>query len=520
VWAGWLRGRANSVRAALAFVAVASAIFAVAAQDVVDGPAAGAAVAGPVAHVAAPTHAPLVPVSRDSAVPVAVVARAEAMPATQPQRAARSANRARTGKANQTVNAQPASKAVTSVVAARPVRSAASPSVSSVATIATRTSTAVTKSKLTVVMRGNGHGHGMSQYGAQGAALAGKSYRQITGFYYPGTTVKTLRTWLIRVHLTNAGSTVTVAPRAHLVVTGVSGVLPTSGVKRYRLVAGTHSTLRLQRLDAQAGSHWRTVYGPLANNAQFSRTDGGANLLYEPSGRRMEYRGALRAVRASATGTSGGVIPVNVVTLDQYTAGVVPREMPISWKKSAVEAQALAARSYGRYAVTHPRSAAYDICDTTDCQVYGGKAAYTAGGSLMWTDAWWVAKATSNQVIAYKNKTIFAQFAASDGGWSLDGGKPYLVARADPYDNRASGDPYLNYSRTISASSFAHYFGLAKVTRIDTTRDGHGADGGRILSGYVTGKTAAGHAKRVAAAGYDFSAAVGAGTTWITLHNG
>ena len=94
---------------------------------------------------------------------------------------------------------------------------------------------------------------------------------------------------------------------------------------------------------------------------------------------------------------------VNVVTLDQYTAGVVPREMPISWQRNAVEAQALAARSYGRYAVNHPRSARYDICDTTDCQVYGGKAAYTSGGSLRWTDAMWAAKATSNQVIAYHN---------------------------------------------------------------------------------------------------------------------
>ncbi len=507
----------------LAFIGVVAAILGgSAAQDVAGGQAAGAEAAHPGTVRAISTPAPAAPVSRDSAGPEAAAPRAEAMPAAQPQRAARAAQPAQTVKsarvkADKAVNAGPASKAVKAVSAARTVKSAASPSAASVAPIATRTFTAVTHAQLTVVMRGNGHGHGMSQYGAQGAALAGRTYRQITGFYYPGTTVKTLRTGLIRVQLSNAGSTVTVAPRSNLAVTGVSGTLPTSGVKRYRLVAGAHSPLRLQRLDTGAGAHWRTVNGALSNSAQFSRTDGGANLLYEPSGRQIEYRGALRAVRATASGTSGGVIPVNVVTLDQYTAGVVPREMPISWKKAAVKAQALAARSYGRYAVTHPRSAAYDICDTTDCQVYGGKAAYTAGGALMWTDALWVAQETSNQVIAYHNKTIFAQFAASDGGWSLDGGKPYLVARADPYDNAASGDPYLSYHRKISATSLAHYFGLAKLIRIDTTRDGHGADGGRILSGSVTGKTAAGQTKRVAATGSDFSAAVGAGTTWITL---
>ena len=40
----------------------------------------------------------------------------------------------------------------------------------------------------TISGRGFGHGRGMSQYGAQGAAIAGKSVRQILDFYYPGTT--------------------------------------------------------------------------------------------------------------------------------------------------------------------------------------------------------------------------------------------------------------------------------------------------------------------------------------------
>ena len=42
----------------------------------------------------------------------------------------------------------------------------------------------------TVVLRGHGfgHGHGMSQYGAQGAAKQGLGYKQIVNFYYPRTT--------------------------------------------------------------------------------------------------------------------------------------------------------------------------------------------------------------------------------------------------------------------------------------------------------------------------------------------
>lgn len=42
---------------------------------------------------------------------------------------------------------------------------------------------------LFLITRGRGHGVGLCQYGADGAARAGKSYRQIIEFYYPGTEV-------------------------------------------------------------------------------------------------------------------------------------------------------------------------------------------------------------------------------------------------------------------------------------------------------------------------------------------
>ena len=46
----------------------------------------------------------------------------------------------------------------------------------------------------TIVGHGFGHGHGMSQYGANGAAHKGLTHQQILAFYYPGTTpAKTVR---------------------------------------------------------------------------------------------------------------------------------------------------------------------------------------------------------------------------------------------------------------------------------------------------------------------------------------
>jgi SpoIID/LytB domain protein len=370
--------------------------------------------------------------------------------------------------------------------------------------------------KLSITMRGNGHGHGMSQYGARGAAIDGKTYRQILAFYYPGTKVVTVPTGRIRVRLSNAGSTDAVAAAPDLTVTGVSGALPSKGVKAYRLMQGTGTKLWLQRMSTAAGAGWRTLRTGLPNRAEFHRTGWAPMRLLEPGGTSTAYYGFLRAVRNSSYGQAGGVTTVDRLTYNNYAAGVVPREMPASWERAAVRAQAVAARTYGLYAVQHPMSPEYDICDTSQCQVYGGKAHYNAAGHQVWTDDQSASTGTSYRVLDYKGTPIFSQFAASNGGWSVAGGQPYLKAQADPYDARPSGDPYINYSKTASVKSIAAYFGLAKVTKIAVTaRDGHGMWGGRVISGYVQGTDRSGKAKTVAATGFDFAAAYGIGTTWF-----
>ena len=51
---------------------------------------------------------------------------------------------------------------------------------------------ASTSGSFTVRGSGFGHGWGMSQYGAYGAAVKGLSWKQILAFYYPGTTRSSL----------------------------------------------------------------------------------------------------------------------------------------------------------------------------------------------------------------------------------------------------------------------------------------------------------------------------------------
>lgn len=375
----------------------------------------------------------------------------------------------------------------------------------------------VTSKKLVVTMRGLGHGHGMSQYGARGAALAGKNYQQILDFYYPHTTLRTLHRSAIRVRLSGTGTTLDVLAASRLHVTGVAGALPTAGVRRYRLVANAGTGTSLQQL--LVGKGWRTINGALPNGAQLHRTHMSAMRVSTGGGQTVAYSGWLTAVRVNPSGRAGGVFAVNKVSLDQYTAGVVPREMPASWERAAVDAQAVAARTYGQYAVEHPLSTSYDICDTTACQVYGGSAAYNADGSLRSRNFLPAARDTSRQVLTYGGQTIFAQFSASNGGWTVAGGQPYLVAKADPYDNAASGDPYLGYTTTIDASWLARQYGLVSITSVAIARDGHGSGGGRAVSVTIAGTASDGTKKQITTTGGDLAATVGAGTTWLAVRN-
>jgi len=361
---------------------------------------------------------------------------------------------------------------------------------------------------VTVHLRGNGHGHGMSQYGARGAAIAGLSAADIVAFYYPGTSLVALGASTVRVLVSGAGSTTVVGASPGLRVTGVSTVLPTSGVSRYRLIAAGVG-LTLQRL---VGATWSTVRTGLASGAEVYRAAGTVR-LYLADGSSTVYRGAIRALRAG-----NAVSTVNRVSLDGYVVGVVPREMPSSWQAAAVQAQAIAARSYGRNAAESHADQAYDICDTSQCQVYGGMARYSRTGAVLWTEDLAARAGNENKVLRYNHRTIFAQFSASNGGWAVNGGQPYLVALADKYDNAASGDPYLSYTRSVPVASIARYYGLVSASAIQiTARDGHGAWGGRVTSGFVDGKDAQGRARHIATTGFGLQAAMGVGTTWLSI---
>src|SRR4051794_9772813 len=123
----------------------------------------------------------------------------------------------------------------------------------------------------TLLGHGWGHGHGMSQYGAYGAAKErGLNYRQIVGFYYPHTTLvgQPMSTGVRVLLHDTASDRLTVAPAAGLrASTKAAGVpdcvLPASfdagktTVARWRaLVVTVNGTTGIRLQHTNDGSTW------------------------------------------------------------------------------------------------------------------------------------------------------------------------------------------------------------------------------------------------------------------------
>lgn len=351
-----------------------------------------------------------------------------------------------------------------------------------------------------ILGHGYGHGHGMSQYGARGAARRGLNAAQIIAFYYPGTTLASVAGSTVRVKVTDDGTDTVVNADPGLVVGWAGGSRAlTTPATRWRLKPlGTGFAVDYL---PSGTTVWKRSFTTTSTAADFSR---GASpiRLYQSNGSSTVYRGKVGAVR---TGTTQ--FTMNRVPLDSYLQGVIPREMPSSWEASAVQAQAIAARSYARYAVEHNASSAYDICDTTSCQVYGGLTAEEPGSNA-------AVIATAGRVARYGSATIFAQFSSSNGGWLTDGGQPYLVAKADPYE-AFSGDPNLSWQRQVPMPRVASFYGLTSVQgiRIDQ-RDGHGEWGGRVVKATVIGKYGS-TMKSVSTSGSALASAMGLPHSWF-----
>ena len=372
---------------------------------------------------------------------------------------------------------------------------------------------------------GWGHGRGMSQWGAQGAASLGVDADTITSTYYPGTTRSVLPDAPIRVLLqADEGTDTQVYAASGLQVTdlatGTTTALP-SGPTRWRATTDS-SGLRLSSL---TGSTW-TPYAATGTATESTPASYAGPLRFSgptfvrlafPDGSSRDYRGSVQAVRTSATRLQS----LAVMGLEDYLLGVVPRESSASWKPAALQAQAIAARSYSANKRSRvPSSATYDICDTTQCQVFGGSRVYPSSGSSIALEAGSTSdavRATAGVVRAYNGTPIFAEYSSSNGGWSTAGNVPYLIARQDDWDGAVANSVH-SWTASLRAGDLEkRYPQVGSLRRIRITeRDGNGEWGGRVKTVLLEGVSSSGAATSVSVTG----AGVYSARTWPASSDG
>jgi SpoIID/LytB domain protein len=194
---------------------------------------------------------------------------------------------------------------------------------------------------------------------------------------------------------------------------------------------------------------------------------------------------------------------VKRVPLERYVRGVVAAEMSPSWPLAALEAQAIASRTYAL--TSHAGGSRFDVYADTRSQVYRGVAAETAA-----TNA--AVNATAGQIVLYAGKPAVTYFFASSGGMTEDvqngfpgsEPEPWLVGVPDPYEGTAQ-----NWKVDMSFGSAARRLqGLFKgaFRGIEVLKRGVSP---RILTARVLGTTGA-----TIVSGPELAGRLGLNSTW------
>jgi SpoIID/LytB domain protein len=328
---------------------------------------------------------------------------------------------------------------------------------------------------------GYGHGVGMSQIGARAKALAGESATAILQYYYTGTIVETVTdTQILRINVGNLltsaklrsdskgaelqlfagdlGETQTATPLLTFpsktslnlnLSDGLIAISTTRGSVTKEITTGGNFTLRWSGTRYQDGTP--AVISLTTNNA---------------TKRYRHGQISLKVIRDKKLGKRMAII--NSVRLqDEYLWGI--GEVPSSWPTQALDAQAIASRTYALAKSTKIRSAC-------DCHLYAtisdqNFAGYSKESEPRFGELWKAAvNRTAGAVITYAGTPITAYFSSSSGGttetsehaWGT--ATPYTVSVPDSASVDITFNPrFASWTREISQAVIAQAFLLPDV---------------------------------------------------------
>jgi stage II sporulation protein D len=309
---------------------------------------------------------------------------------------------------------------------------------------------------------GFGHGVGLSQMGAKGLALEGKSSNDIINYFFPGTTIDTQAELnSIRVNIAHATTYVTIVNSTGTISLNKNdgsavATVPIGSTLKFavvsKVISPTIATPKQKSLVVPASSTWNVTWD---SGTVITVNNGGVTT-------KLAY-GFVNLKNVSNKIELTTTLRLN----DQYIYGI--SEMSSSWPAAALQAQAVASRTYGL-------SRMGSIRKECDCNIYNSKydqayVGYSKESEAKFGSLWRSAvDATSGQVITYQGKPINVYFSSSSGGitqkasdvWGTD--FPYLTNVPDPWSLDIVLNPqYAHWLRVLSQSDAAKAFGLSDV---------------------------------------------------------
>ena len=328
---------------------------------------------------------------------------------------------------------------------------------------------------------GYGHGVGLSQMGARYMALAGQSSEQIIKYYYKDVAIeqrddsKILRVNIGHLLTTAKISTATKGSQLQIIQgeAGNESVLPVSSLAdsiSFSIIGSTVSPRVTLGKTTQVLTRSRTFTIRWAGTRYLEGPD--TLISVNHSGVTQKLRYGQIQVKAIKTPSGYRIAMTNSVRLaDEYLWGI--SEMPSFWPVAALEAQAIASRTYALSKAGIYRSAC-------DCDLYGSISDQTFLGyakeierkfGVVWKD---IVTRTAGLTITQAGLPITAYFSSSSGGktelainaWGSS--KAYTQIVDDPGSLDLVLNPrFVTWSREVPQSVIAAAFVLSDVVSLE-----------------------------------------------------
>jgi len=328
---------------------------------------------------------------------------------------------------------------------------------------------------------GYGHGVGLSQMGARSMALAGQSSEQIIKYYYKDVAIeqrddsKILRVNIGHLLTTAKISTATKGSQLQIIQgeAGNESVLPVSSLAdsiSFSIIGSTVSPRVTLGKTTQVLTRSRTFTIRWAGTRYLEGPD--TLISVNHSGVTQKLRYGQIQVKAIKSPSGYRIAMTNSVRLaDEYLWGI--SEMPSFWPDAALEAQAIASRTYALSKAGIYRSAC-------DCDLYGSISDQTFLGyakeiekkyGVIWKD---IVTRTAGLTITQAGIPITAYFSSSSGGktelainaWGSS--KAYTQIVDDPGSLDLVLNPrFVTWSREVPQSVIAAAFVLSDVVSLE-----------------------------------------------------